>query len=215
MALSLLPAITVSFLLNLTPFLVVVLSVLMLDERPSILEIAFFLIAFIGILIYFHPFNFEFISISGVFVGLLVVLTNAFSSIMGRKINREDKTHPVIITAISMSFGTLFLLIGAIVSEPFPTISLTSWFYILWLGVVNTALAFTIWNKAMQKLRAMDITLINSTMFPQIILLSIFFLDEMPLFNEWVGLLILVIVTLIFQINRARMNNSHEEELRK
>lgn len=207
LALSLLPAITVSFLLNLTPFLVVLLSMFLLDEKPSQFDVLFFFLALIGILVYFFPFNFELISLPGILIGLTVLLVNTFSTIMGRKINREDKTHPVIITAISMSIGTLFLIVGALVFESFPIISITSWIMILWLGVVNTALAFTIWNKAMQKIRAMDISIINGTMFPQIILLSIIFLDEMPLINEWVGLIIILVATFILQVNRARTNN--------
>jgi drug/metabolite transporter (DMT)-like permease len=208
LALSLLPAITVSFLLNLTPYLVVILSIPILKEKPSFFEILFFFIALIGILIYFFPFNFESTSIPGILIGLGLVLVNALSSIMGRSINREDKTHPVIITAISMSIGTVFLILAALIFESLPVLSLTSWIMIIWLGVVNTALAFTIWNKAMQRIRAMDISIINSTMFPQIILLSIIFLDELPLMNEWIGLIILVIATFILQVNRARLNNS-------
>ena len=207
LALSLLPAITVSFLLNLTPYLVVILSIPILKEKPSFFEILFFLLALIGILVYFFPFDFEYTSIPGILIGLGLVVVNAFSSIMGRSINREDKTHPVIITAISMSFGTIFLTLAALIFESLPVLSLTSWIMILWLGVVNTALAFTIWNKAMQSIRAMDISIINGTMFPQIILLSIIFLAEMPSINEWIGLAVLVIATFILQVNRARVTN--------
>ena len=168
----------------------------------------FFLLALMGILVYFFPFNFEYTSISGIVIGLLLVVVNALSSIMGRSINREGQTHPVIVTAVSMSIGTVFLFLAALIFESLPELSLTSWIMIAWLGVVNTALAFTIWNKAMQRIRAMDISIINGTMFPQIILLSIIFLDEMPLTNEWIGLIILLIATFTIQWNRARINSS-------
>jgi drug/metabolite transporter (DMT)-like permease len=204
LALSLLPSITVSFLLNLTPFAVIIFSFFLLHEQPSRFELVFFLIALIGILSYFFPFDFVTVSTSGLLVGLGLVIVNALSSIIGRSINRESSLHPLFITAISMSVGSILLLLFAIGLEEIPYISFTSFSMILWLGVVNTALAFTLWNNAMRKIRAMDISIINGTMFPQIVFLSMIFLEEIPLLNEWIGLIILLFSTFIIQFNRAR-----------
>ncbi len=213
LALSLLDTITVSFLLNLTPFAVIFFSLFLLHERPSLFELFFFLIALVGILWYFFPFDFEAISISGLLVGFGLVIVNALSSIIGRGINRDNSFHPLFVTAISMTFGSVILLLFAISLESFPSISLTSFLMILWLGVVNTALAFTLWNGAMQKIRAMDIALINGTMFPQIVFLSIiFFPEEFPLLNEWIGLIILLISTFIIQFNNARTSGNDDLE---
>ncbi len=206
LALSLLPAITVSFLLNMTPFAVIIFSFFLLKEKPSLLELFFFLIALIGILCYFFPFSFETLSFSGLLVGLGLIVVNALSSILGRSINRGNSLHPLLITAISMSFGSVILLLTALLSESIPSISFDSFLMILWLGVVNTALAFTLWNGAMRTIRAMDIAIINGTMFPQIVFLSILFLDEIPVLNEWIGLVILLVATFILQFNRARIS---------
>jgi len=84
------------------------------------------------------------------------------------------------------------------------SLSTVSILYIIWLGLVNTALAFTIWNKAMQRLRAMDLTIINSTMLPQIVVLSIIFLGELPILKEWIGLFLIVLSTLLIQLSQAR-----------
>ncbi|MHA1975477.1 MAG: DMT family transporter [Candidatus Hodarchaeales archaeon] len=204
LALSLLPAITVSFLLNLTPFAVLLFSFLLLHEDASLFELLFFLVALLGILFYFFPFSFEAVSTQGLLVGLGLVIVNALSSIIGRSINRGNSLHPIVITAISMTFGSILLITFAIGFERIPSISLTSFLLILWLGVVNTALAFTLWNSAMRNLRAMDISIINGTMFPQIVFLSIIFLEELPLINEWIGLIILLVATFVLQFNRAR-----------
>jgi drug/metabolite transporter (DMT)-like permease len=213
LALSLLPAITVSFLLNMTPFAVVLFSFFFLQERPSLMESFFFLIALFGILCYFFPFDFETISISGLMVGLGLIIVNAFSSILGRNLNRSNSLHPILITAISMSFGSVILLILALVFESIPPVTLISFLMILWLGVVNTALAFTLWNGAMITIRAMDIAIINGTMFPQIVFLSLVFLNEIPLLNEWIGLMILLIATFILQFNRARKSGKENNGL--
>ncbi|MHA2238900.1 MAG: EamA family transporter, partial [Candidatus Hodarchaeales archaeon] len=103
------------------------------------------------------------------------------------------------------------LLVG-ILFEPIANISLQSIVLIIWLGVVNTAFAFTLWNKTMQKIRAMDISIINSTMLPQIVFLSILFLDELPTESQWFGLIILIISTLFVQLNQARTNVDNRDK---
>ena len=113
-----------------------------------------------------------------------------------------------------MSIGSIFLMLFGLGTEPMAPLSLTSWFYILWLAVVNTALAFTLWNRAMRVLRAIDMTLINSTMMPQIVILSIIFLAEYPGPLDWIGLIILALsVGAVQYLQTKRMNNqSHPEK---
>ncbi|MHA2214554.1 MAG: DMT family transporter [Candidatus Hodarchaeales archaeon] len=211
LALSLLPAITVSFLLNLSSFIVIILSLFILSETPSRFELILFLFVFVGIIIYFFPQQQDITSILGLLIGVGVVFVNAFSSIIGRAINRESNKSPLVITGVSMTIGTVFLLIIAVITEPLPVISIKSIITILWLGVVNTAIAFTLWNNAMTKIRAMDMSVINSLMLPQIVILSIIFLGELPLLNEWVGLIIMVSMTFILQLSQARVKNSNEK----
>ncbi|MHA1944943.1 MAG: DMT family transporter [Candidatus Hodarchaeales archaeon] len=211
LALSLLPAITVSFLLNLSSFIVIILSLFILSETPSRFELILFLFVFVGIIIYFFPQQQDITSILGLLIGVGVVFVNAFSSIIGRAINRESNKSPLVVTGVSMAIGTVFLLIIAVITEPLPVISIKSLITILWLGVVNTAIAFTLWNNAMTKIRAMDMSVINSLMLPQIVILSIVFLGELPLLNEWIGLIIMVSMTFILQLSQARVKNSNEK----
>jgi len=77
---------------------------------------------------------------------------------------------------------------------------------------MNTALAFTLWNNAMKRIRAMDMSVINSLMLPQIVILSIIFLGEMPLLNEWIGLIIMVSMTFILQLSQAQVISSNERD---
>lgn len=205
-ALNLLPAITVSFALNLTPIIVVFLSIGLLKEVPSSSQILLFIIALIGVIFYFYPVNLS-IELLGFLVLSVLILANALSSILGRSINRTETTPPIIVAGVSMGIGSIIMLALGIAIDGFQIIlslSILSILYIIWLGVVNTALAFTLWNKAMQKLRAMDLTIINSTMLPQIVLLSIIFLGELPVLKEWIGLFLIVISTLLIQLSQAR-----------
>ncbi len=208
-ALKLLPAITVSFILNLTPFIVIFLSIGLLKEVPSGLQMLFFLVAFLGILFYFYPIDLT-LEFLGLLVGLVLIFSNALSSILGRSINRTKTVPPIVVTGISMVIGSIIILTCGIAIDGIQIIfslSTLSLIYIIWLGAINTAFAFTLWHNAMQKLRAMDMTIINSTMLPQIVILSIIFLGEFPNFKEWIGLVLLVISTLLIQLSQAKTNS--------
>ncbi|MHA1971441.1 MAG: DMT family transporter [Candidatus Hodarchaeales archaeon] len=206
-ALSVLPAITTSFVLNLTPYFVIVYSGFFLNEFPSYIDLLFFALAFVGICIYFLPSGSIVFSITDLLIAFSLVNINAVASILGRAINRVTNNTPLLVTGISMSVGSIFLLLGSILLEEMPRISLVSLLLIVWLAIVNTALAFTLWNKALKHIRAMDMSLINSLMLPQIVILSIVFLKELPTINEWIGLLIVLISTLIVQISQSQKHH--------
>ena len=203
-ALSLLPAITVSLILNLTPIFVLLLSVGLLRERPSNDQVGFILLGIIGIVAYFYPKDLGELALFGVLVTVVGLLANSLSAVVGRAINRSRTAPALTITGISMTFGAAILLVWGLVTEGVPALSLTSWIYIIWLSVVNTALAFTLWNKAMQYLRAVDMSLIQSTMMPQIIILSVVFLGEIPTILDWIALSLIAISVLLVQVSQAR-----------
>jgi len=210
-ALAFLPAITVSMVLNMTVFIVLILSVpLLRDEIPSFFQISVIFTGLFGVLIYFSHNELPGGELLGLFFAFVCLLANALSSIMGRTLNRERTTPPIVITAISMLSGSIFLIVSGIIIEGLPVVlSTTTIIYILWLSIVNTAIAFTLWNKTMQSLRAVDSTLINSTMLPQIVILSIIYLGEVPDLWEWFGLLLLAASVTIVQISQARKVNEN------
>jgi drug/metabolite transporter (DMT)-like permease len=55
---------------------------------------------------------------------------------------------------------------------------LQSWLLIAWLAVVNTAFAFTLWNHTLRTLSAVESSIINNLMLPQIAILAFVFLGE-------------------------------------
>ena len=203
-----LPAITFSLLLNITPIIVLVSAIPMLGERPTRLETILVLSGIFGVFLYFYPLDFVGVSIIGLMIGLVSLLANSVSALIGRAVNRARDTPPLVVTGIMMTLGSAFLIVFGLATEPIPQLSFTSWFYILWLAVVNTALAFTLWNRSMQVLRALDMTLINSTMMPQIVILSFVFLGEYPEALDWLGLVLLAFsVGAVQYLQTKGMNN--------
>ncbi|MCG3227162.1 MAG: DMT family transporter [Candidatus Heimdallarchaeota archaeon] len=208
-----LPAITVSLLLSFTPILVLIIAVFTIKEKPSFIQTIFVFAALGGALLYFIPslnLNLTTSIIIGLVVVIIGVLANAFSTIVGRSINQKQVLSPLVITAISMFIGSIVLLVVGFSVEGVPSISLTGVGYILWLSVVNTALAFTLWNHSMQRLRAVEISIINNTMLFQITILAVIFLSERPTPLEWVGLAIVAISGLLLPLFRSKEKKETE-----
>jgi drug/metabolite transporter (DMT)-like permease len=107
-------------------------------------------------------------------------------------------------TAFAMSIGTAFLSISAFSLEGLEPITASGWLIIFWLGVVNTSLAFFLWNDALQKLGAFEISVLQNTMLIQITLLSIIFLSEsLPIAKYFYMLLVFVgVYTVQFRTNK-------------
>ncbi len=203
--------ITVSLLLSFTPILVLILAIFLIKEKPNLAQILFVLTALAGALMYFYPFAEIDTSIWGL-IGLIAaivgVVANALSAIMGRAINKVQEFSPVVVTTISMLIGSVVLLVTALIVEDIPVLSLTSIGYILWLSFVNTAFAFTLWNNVMQKLQAVEISIINNTMLVQIAILAVIFLGERPSVLEWVGVAIVAVSALLLQIFKPKRDES-------
>jgi drug/metabolite transporter (DMT)-like permease len=128
------------------------------------------------------------------------VLANSASAVLGRNINRDAKITPVVVTIISMGVGAIILLISGIVIQGLHSISFQNILYLLWLAVVNTALAFTIWNFTLRTLSAMESSIINGTMLIQIALLAWLFLGEEISIKEGIGMMIAASGALLVQL---------------
>ena len=200
LGLSLLPAVTVSLWLNFTPLIVAAMAIFLLNEYPTALQWIGVILFIIGILTYFYPVELSDNQELGLIVMTIGVLANAASAVLGRNINRESKINPVVVTIISMGIGSIILLISGILIQGFPSISTQNIIYLLWLAIINTALAFTIWNFTLRTLSAMESSIINGTMLIQIAILAWIFLDEKISAKELTGMLIAALGAVLVQL---------------
>jgi len=205
LGLSLLPAVTVSLWLNFTPLIVAVMAIFLLNERPTILQWTGVILFINGIVIYFFPVDISESQELGLIVMTVGVLANAASAVLGRNINRESKINPAVVTIISMGIGSVILLIAGILLQGLPAISLKNFIYLLWLAIINTALAFTIWNFTLRTLSAMESSIINGTMLIQIAVLAWIFLGEDISLKEITGMLIAAAGVVIVQLRIKRV----------
>jgi len=198
--LSYLPTVTVSLLLSFSPVVVALLGILILRERPLLRQWMGLGLCLMGAILYFYPLILPNSQSIGFIVVLIGVLANALSSILGREVNRSGNIPPLTVTVVSMGVGGLVLLASGLALQGLPQLSLMNWGIILWLAVVNTAFAFTLWNHTLRTLSAMESTVINNTMLIQIAILAWMFLGESLNGKEIVGMVVAGVGALLVQL---------------
>ncbi len=199
-ALFYLPAATFSLMLNFTTVIVALLGILTLREMPSLIQWGGVALFLVGVAVYFYPVAIPQAQAVGYIIGGVSVLANAFSSILGRYVNRESRLDPTTVTVVSMGVGAIVLLVGGIAIQGLPRPTLLGWAIIGWLALVNSAFAFTLWNLTLRTLSAAESSIINNTMLIQIAILAWLFLGERLSMDEIGGLLLASAGILVAQV---------------
>ena len=156
-----LPATTVSFVMSLSPLLVLAASVRWLKERPTALQGIGVIVTLAGGGLFFSP---GWGAGNPAALGVVAAGLVAFSTfgILGREIARDRQMDTLALTLIPLAFGGTLLLIAAAQTEGPIHLPIVAWAIVLWLGVINTALAYLLYNHSLQVLTALEMnTLLN------------------------------------------------------
>lgn len=196
-----LPAVSVTFILNFTPVIVLVLGVAFLGEYPTPLQLVGMGLVLIGAYLFFNvPLSAH--TLLGVAITLVSGSGWAAYMVSGRLMFLRERISLLGMTAFSMGFGTVILTAAAFSLEGLSVISLSSWGIVIWLGVVNTALAFFLWNHALQRLEAFEISVLQNTMLVQIAVLSWLFLGEVLTMMKLIPMALVFVGALIVQLRK-------------
>lgn len=201
-ALAFLPAMPVSLILSFSPAAVALLAIPMLAEVPTRLQWGGMALFLIGVAAYFSPFAMP-LQPLGLAAVLIALLANAVSSVLGRSVNRRRDLHPLLVTVVSMGVGSTVLLGVGLMVEGLPHLDARSWAIITYLAVINTAVAFTLWNHTLQRLTAVESSIINNTMLIQIAVLAWLFLGEPLGWKEALGIALAAVGALLVQLRRS------------
>jgi drug/metabolite transporter (DMT)-like permease len=202
MALAFMPAMPTSLILSFSPAAVALLGIPLLGEYPSRLQWGGMLVFLVGILVYFYPFATP-IKTLGLVAALVGLVANVASTLMGRAVNRRRDLHPLVVTVVSMGVGSMALLLVGVAVQGLPKLESRSCAIVIYLAVINTALAFTLWNHTLRQLTAMESSIINNTMLLQIVILAWAFLGE-PL--GWQALLVIALAAVGALLVQLRSN---------
>lgn len=194
------PAATTSLLLSLTPLIVAGVGVVALGESVTRRQLVGALLVVVGAASYLAG------DLGATAVGLVAaavgLAANATSSIAGRSVNRRSTSSPLVVTTVSMTVGAVSLIVVGLLVDGVPSVGGTAIAIVLWLAVVNTALAFTLWNVSLRSLSAVESAGINNLMLVQIALLAWLFLDEAPGVLGLVGIVVVSAGVFLTQTRR-------------
>jgi drug/metabolite transporter (DMT)-like permease len=125
------------------------------------------------------------------------------SNLIQRRVLREAKTSALEVTALSMTIGAVLLAIVALFVNELPQLDLSLVGLLLVLGVVNTAVAFFIWHRAMQTLRALHAGVIASTQLIFVPLMARWYLGEAFGLRRALGSAIVLVGIVVVHYTRA------------
>ena len=183
-----LPAVTVNLLLNLTSPLVAGLAIFTLGEKPTVLQWAGIALFALGALVCFYPPRLADEAVGALAAVILGVAANAGSVVLGRGVNHQQSLHTLAITAVSMAVGAGALLVAGAALQGVPALEARHWAVVIWLAVVNTAFAFTIWDQTLRTLSAAESSILNGTMLVQVAVLAWLFLNERLTSRQGLGM---------------------------
>jgi probable blue pigment (indigoidine) exporter len=175
-ALGLLPVATIALTFSLLHPLQAVADALWLKEPPSRAQLVGAGVTVGGVALYL-PWGGE-IAWGGLALmgGALVVSTVALT--LSRAIARERRTTTLVLTLTSMGAGTLAVLPAGLAFESPPQLSGSVLLSLIWLSLVNTAVAFSLWNHALRVLTAFEANVIGNTTIFQVGILGWVVLGE-------------------------------------
>jgi drug/metabolite transporter (DMT)-like permease len=195
-----LPAATLSLVLNLTPLVVAASGIFFLKEIPTSGQWLGIGVTMLGVGIYFFERGLSPLSLTGVFAASLSLAGNTAGTVMGRHINRAGFLPPVLVTFVSMGIGSALMLALGVATQGWGKWDATALIILAWMAVINTAFAFTLWNLTLQTLSAVESSIINSLMMPQIAILAFVFLGETLVQTEIIGLVLVGAGVLVVQL---------------
>jgi drug/metabolite transporter (DMT)-like permease len=206
------PVATTSLFLTMTPVLVGLTSGRLLSERLGRAQAAGVVLVPAGAAVYFTG------ALGATPAGLaacaVALAANAGAALLGRGVNRDLATSPLVTTAVSMTIGAVALLAAGAGAEGVPALSAEAIAIIAWLAIINTAVAFTLWNFSLRHLTAGESSVVNNAMLPQIGLLGWLFLGQAPGSWQWAGMFLLLAGVVIGQ-HRQRPGASEAGDLHR
>jgi len=206
LALSLvyLPAVTASLIMNCTPVFVAFLGIGFLNERPTGLQWGGLSINMAGVFLYFFPLQSKDNNWLGLLIALGCLILNIIGSLLSRRINRGARMNAYIVSTVSIGVGGLMMLVAGININGVPVFNLDGLMILGWLAVVNTAVAFPMWNYSLQTLTAMESNIISNTMLIYVAILAFMFLGEQLTIQQGIGLILTGVGAVLVQIQSMR-----------
>src|SRR5579884_4160147 len=179
-------------------------------ERQVKIQLVGLVLAFAGLFAFFYSQELKF-DAEGVILILIGSLSWAIYLVLLRISRLNEKIGQLRFTAITMSIGSIFLLVLALFLNGIAVVSSHDWLILTWLSVVNTAVAFYLWNLSTKILSAFELSILQNTMLVQIAILSFYFLAETLTPFMLLGMALILIGSAMVQLPELRPSRSGKD----
>lgn len=198
------PATIGSFLMSLIPLLVLFAGILWLKELPSHHQVVGVILCVIGSALFFwlglrpgEP--------RGIIIVSAGLIGYTLFDVLGREVARDRQVDTLSLTAIPLAIGGGCLLLIALLLEGLPHLTLTAWGIVVWLAVINTALANFLYNHSLQVLTALEMSVMFNLAPLMTAILAWVLLHESLDTIQIAGILIAIIGVMLVQRLPDRM----------
>jgi drug/metabolite transporter (DMT)-like permease len=204
-------------LMNLTPIFAVILASPILSEKITFEKVVGLILATVGAILIVANTTPEFnaVGIWRLVGDLVVIVSTVFFAINGIAGKIAMKTVDAISTTFySTLFVVPFIWISAILLDNVMvlfTMSLQAWIIVLWVGIVNTAIAFILYYESMKNIEASLVQITLNLIAVWGVLMSVFVLDETVTYLQILGGAVTIVGVVIAQLTQARhkVNKGH------
>ena len=140
---------------------------------------------------------------SGIALAVAAAVGIGASNLIQRQVMRRGTVRSLDATLGPMALGSVTLLLYALMVETFPRLDPWQVSLIAILGVINTALAFTMWHEAMRTLNALHAGIIASAQIVEVPILAWLILDERMTTARVVGSVVVLVGIVIVHVSKA------------
>ncbi len=208
LSLQKLPVVTHAYLINLTGILTMILSGILLKEKPSKYQWLGALIAFLGLTVYFReiPVPEQLLGILYVSVVILsLALTNNFTRFL--MMDKPKQVNAQSISLYAIIFGGIPLVLSGIYFDGLVlNIRSYDWLVVFLNGIFIIAIGLTVFNHVLGVLRSYEVSLMASGSVIFAALFAIPILNVTLAWHEIIGILIMMLGLGLVQVKRESNN---------
>lgn len=202
-----LPATTHAYLINFVGIVTMLMSIVIVKERPSVFQIVGAALAISGLCVFFReiPLPSEFI---GVIYMAIAVLALASYNTIARKlalVTSGGLSNTIISTVALWIGGCPVVLAGLMIDWPPPVAGWINWGIILLNGIVGIAIGLTLFNYVLRTLRSYEASILASSGVIYTAILAVPILGERLALHQIVGIAMMLVGLSLAQVRRGML----------
>lgn len=204
-AISLIPIAVAAILLYLSPIFVLFFSALFLNEKITLLKVAYSFIVFAGISMVLNLGGVSELSTFGVLCGIGAGITFSLYSVFGKKLMKRN--NPLEVVTFSFGLGGIGLLfVNSLLFGFKMSYSINVWVLLLILGLIPTLLAFILYNSGLNKIKASEASIVSTLEPVTAAILGSFILSEKLDVMQILGIVIVVLTIIASNVTNKTVS---------